>query len=42
MVKVTPPQEARDIGVIMPAGLMVTVTVNGAAAPQLTVVGVTV
>ena len=39
--KPTPLQVTVVIAVIIPAGLMVTVTVNGVAAPQFTVLGVT-
>jgi len=41
-LKPSPLQVVVLIGVIMPTGLIVTVTVNVAFAPQLTVVGVTI
>jgi hypothetical protein len=41
-LKSTPLHVVVLIGVMMPTGLIVTVTVNVAFAPQLTVVGVTI
>ncbi len=41
-LKITPLQVVLVIGVITGVGLTVTVTVNAAPAPQLSIVGVTV
>ncbi len=42
ILNATPLQLTVVIAVIIPTGLMVTVTVNGVAVPQLTILGVTI